>query len=750
VTKAKKLLNVFNNPKNWFNSLKSMVALLMALVLFVFALWLLCKCGALVISFFHPDNQIVIMPFETADSSKSPAQALLASRFRSMAKRSVEPPAGYGIFSLPMLDSSVTDSTKITNALKDFDNVTFKIKDVDFVGLIKSFDSVLSPYSYEVKGSVTQNTISTLVTAQLTFKNKVLGVWESEISGTQTGDQALRQACDDLAYEITYDLMTKPELSKFGIKSAGDFNNWQSLKSYVEGLSAFKTYQTTHDTNQLAAAYTNFNTLVCFQPESRLGLYFRGLVQSERRKELESVADFQKLQRVIKKEVADKSGANLSKEDRVSRMKVCYEAQLNEATSLLKTYEEGDGPKAILILKSLVAEINEKIVNDKKATDIKQKQASTLTPDERKFSTDENALSEDERSFYSKLLILANAQLAYSHGTFISYLKDTGLQEITDEVNSHKEAFDRAIKAAEEGKQILSTNQITAEMQELEFRICNAKGYGVYRYAFFDAFKGKDTTESDEIYRRDCVTASEILERAQDLRPDHYEVLQNLGMIFNDERFDPAGNYLMRAKELFESTMRFVPDDYYQYEQLAETHLRLATLQNDDRDKCVAEITQGLANIELAMAKRAPVFSQSAFVERSKLLFLAWTVSTNRDGVEADAALRGFISAVRKTQNCVKHDEFNKQYSKLLGAIFESRGDTATKLIPIVTDLNDYYTVLQKLNPKAVDTSIVQTLKNKLAAIEARIPSPPPKDDPSSVAAVNLKKSIETLDSIVK
>lgn len=711
----------------------------MAVVLFVFALWLLCKCGTLVISFFHPDNKIVIMPFEAADSSKSPAQSLLASRFRSMAKRSFEPPTGYGIFSLPMLASSVTDSTKITNALKDFDNVTFKIKDVDFIGLIKSFDSVLSPYSYEVKGSVTQNTISTLVTAQLTFKAKVLGVWESEISGTQTGDQALRQACDDLAYEITYDLMTKPELSKFGIKSAGDFNNWQSLKSYVEGLSAFKTYQTTHDTNQLAAAYTNFNTLIFFQPESRLGLYFRGLVQSERRKELESVADFQKLQRVIKKELEDKSGASLSKEDRISRMKVRYEAQLNEATSLLKTYDEDDGPKAISMLNSLVKEIGEKIAQDKKATEIK-----------RKFDIDENTLSDDERNFYSKLLILANAQLAYSHGTLISYLRDTGLQQITAEVKSHKEAFDRAIKAAEEGKDNLPTNQITSEMQELEFRIYNAEGYGIYRYAFFDAFNGKNATESDEIYCRDCLNASEVLGRAQDLRPDHYEVLQNLGMIFNDERFDPAGNYLMRAKELFESTTRFVPDDYYQYEQLAEIHLRLATLQNDDRDKCVAEINQGQADIELAMTKRAPVFSQSAFVGRSKLSFLAWTVSTNQDGIEADSALRAFISAVRKTQKCVKHDEFNKQYSKLLGAVIENRGDAAAKLIPVVTDLNDYYAVMKKLNPTAIDKSIVQTLKSKLTAIEAKLPSTLPKDDPSMVAAANLRKLIETLDSIVK
>jgi hypothetical protein len=730
-----------------------MVALLIAVVLLVFALWLLCKCGTLVISYFHPDNKIVIMPFEAAEPVKSSAQALLASRFRSMAKRSVEPPAGYGIFSLPMLDSSVTDSTKITNALKDFDNVTFKIKDVDFLGMIKSFDSALSPYTYEVKGSITQNSISTLVTAQLTFKDKVLGVWESEISGTQTGDQSLRQACDDLAYEITYDLMTKPELSNFGIKSAGDYNNWQSLKSYVEGLSAFKSYQTTHDTNQLAAAYTNFNTLVYLQPESRLGLYFRGLVQSERRKELESVADFQKLQRVIKKELAETSRTNLSKEDRVSRTKVCFEAQLNEATSLLKTYEQDDAEKAIATLDNLVKEISQKSADDETAKIIKQKMAvdkTSLTADEQKFFQEEHALSDDERSFYSKLLILSLAQLAYSHGTFLSYLRDAGFQQITDDVKSHHESFDRAIKAAEDGKKRLPTNQITAEMQELEFRICNAKGYGIYRYAFFDAFNGKDANEAENIYRRDCDNASEILGRAQDLRPDHYEVLQNLGMIFNDARFDPNGAYLMRAKDLFESTTRFIPDDYYQYEQLAKIHLRLANLENDDRDKCIAEINQGLTNVALAVEKRKPVFSQSALVGRSKLLFLAWTVSTNRDGPEADSALKAFIAAVRKTRNCVKRDDFNQQYADLLRSIVASRGDSAAKLIPIVTDINTYYGALKNLKPTAIDSALVQTLKDKCTAIESKIPSTTPKTDPSLVDIASLKQLIATLDSNVK
>jgi hypothetical protein len=727
-----------------------MVALLIAVVLLVFALWLLCKCGTLVISYFHPDNKIVIMPFEAAEPMKSSAQALLASRFRSMAKRSVEPPAGYGIFSLPMLDSSVTDSTKITNALKDFDNVTFKIKDVDFLGMIKSFDSALSPYAYEVKGSITQNSISTLITAQLTFKDKALGVWESEISGTQTGDQSLRQACDDLAYEITYDLMTKPELSNFGIKSVGDFNNWQSLKSYVEGLSAFKTYQATHDTNQLAAAYTNFNTLVYFQPESRLGLYFRGLVQSERRKELESVADFQKLQRVIKKELTETSRTNLSKEDRISRTKVCYEAQLNEATSLLKTYEQDDAEKAISTLDNLVKEISRKIADDETTKIIKQKMSAYKTPltaDEQKFLQEERALSEDERNFYSKLLILSLAQLAYSHGTFLSYLRDAGLQQITNDVKNHYESFDRAIKAAEDGKLRLPTNQITAEMQELEFRICNAKGYGIYRYAFFDAFNGKDANEAEKIYRKDCDNASEILGRAQDLRPDHYEVLQNLGMIFNDARFDPAGAYLMRAKELFESTTRFIPDDYYQYEQLAKIHLRLATLENDDRDKCIAEINQGLTNVALAVEKRKPVFSQSALVGRSKLLFLAWTVSTNRDGPDADLALKAFIAAVRKTPNCVTRDDFNQQYADLLRSVVVSRGDAAAKLIPIVTDINTYYGVLKKLKPTAIDSALVQTLKDKCNAIESRIPSNTPKTDPSLVEIANLKQLIVTLDS---
>jgi hypothetical protein len=647
-----------------------MISALISFVLAIFAGWLLYKSVFQLYTIFRPFNQIIVMPFQGADSIKSTSQALLTSRFRSMAKRSSEPPAGYGVFSLPMLNSNIADSDTITNAFQNLDKVTFKIKDVDVGALFRAFDDILSPYSYELRGTVTQTSESTLITARLVCREKIYASWEAESRGGP-GDALITQTLDDLVYQVTYDLMTREDMKKFGVPRSDAFANWQGLKNYVEGLSAFKTYQTTHDTNQLLSAYKSFDKLVYYQPDSRLGLYFRGLVESERRREAEAVSDFERLKRLME----PKSTSPTDKSKLNSPSDFYLEAKLNEATSRLKFYRTEEGLKAIKTLKEIIQTVEGEIES-------KLGENISVTKNDKKKAAD----IADKNVFLVKMLILTHAQLGYSYGTMLSFLKDEGTSANDPKVQGYSAQFEDSISNANCWLDALSQKDRDSGGQEMEFRILNAEGYGRYRLAFFNTVVTNGLQTLEEKYQNECDRAAKILEQARDLRPDHYEVLQNLGMIYADEKFDPDGNRLARAKELFDTTVSFIPDDYYQYEQLAVIHLRLAEINEDDADRAAAELQLGIKNAELASEKRKPAYSESVLIVESKLRLLAWSLKDKADNTEAGEALKAFRIMINKKPRSVRDVKLASQYIAFLNDMASFRTQSAFKLIPIVHD----------------------------------------------------------------
>jgi hypothetical protein len=52
-----------------------------------------------------------------------------------------------------------------------------------------------------------------------------------------------------------------------------------------------------------------------------------------------------------------------------------------------------------------------------------------------------------------------------------------------------------------------------------------------------------------------------------------------MAMIYDDETFDPSGQFMGEAELLYEQTKRFVPLDYYQYERLARIYWRRTKAQ---------------------------------------------------------------------------------------------------------------------------------------------------------------------------
>lgn len=477
------------------------------------------------------------------------------------------------------------------------------------------------------------------------------------------------------------------------------------------------------------AAYVAFDRLVLNDSDKSLGLYFRGLVLSEKRKEAQAVDDFERLQRLLQQEYDKLQSTGDSQplfeapmEGKALWLKqTLYEAKLNEATSRLKLYNWPAGEKAVETLKELIAAIqkdlhseiqlqaaltaNEDLTsaetalkaaeddlakipkrdppdeNDLLKTAQKKRQKAEATKRE-KMKALNNAWRNVSRSriYLSKLLVLCEAQLGYTHATILSFLRDEGFASGDNLVQEHIVDKDKSFEKAENGYRMLASAEQWGERErrDARFRISNARGYGRYRHAYFRRQVAADERK-EETFKSDCADAIKDLEEARENRPDHYEVLQNLGMIYTDGDYD-SGDFLQKAQDLFELTKRYVPDDYYQYEQLALIHWRRANVsQNSSQIKI--EIDAGRKDALTALDKRAPGVSSSALRHLSRFAFKEWQQSKSLDNKEAIEAFQAFKNAAPWY---VMNADFFRDYKALLDAIAGLREKSATGLVEVV------------------------------------------------------------------
>jgi hypothetical protein len=98
-------------------------------------------------------------------------------------------------------------------------------------------------------------------------------------------------------------------------------------------------------------------------------------------------------------------------------------------------------------------------------------------------------------------------------------------------------------------------------------------------------------------------------------------VLQNLGTIYADDRYDHNGDFLNIAQSLFEQTKALVPRDYYQYEKLAVIHRRKAQILLVSGN-VINEIANGQEEANNALKYRPN--SRTALIESARLAGLSW------------------------------------------------------------------------------------------------------------------------------
>jgi hypothetical protein len=214
----------------------------------------------------------------------------------------------------------------------------------------------------------------------------------------------------------------------------------------------------------------------------------------------------------------------------------------------------------------------------------------------------------------------------------------------------------------------------------------NADGYARFRYAQH----GSD----DRQFREQSETALAKLIEAQTARPNEYTIMQNMGLIYGDPRYDPEGEELDAARALFARSLEIKSRDYYGHQKLATLAIRQAYergVEFFNLDATKAAITQ---------AEKAREFRPgdgTIFTLLAQLYTLKWSKTTGADQQEAASLVEAaLVLAERGDRASAFHiwtaqlqwqlarirasstkEEFDKAEAKLLAALHRAKADAA-------------------------------------------------------------------------
>jgi hypothetical protein len=109
------------------------------------------------------------------------------------------------------------------------------------------------------------------------------------------------------------------------------------------------------------------------------------------------------------------------------------------------------------------------------------------------------------------------------------------------------------------------------EKKRLESLLLSAEGYGIFRGAQLALPNTKDGNKS---FVAACDRAVEKLREADAKQPGQYAVLQDLGIILGDPRYDAGNRRIGEARRYFERAYQIKPNDYFSPQSLAVLAVR--------------------------------------------------------------------------------------------------------------------------------------------------------------------------------
>jgi hypothetical protein len=480
-------------------------------------------------------------------------------------------PSGYGFLDFPSIVVPGAVQARASGLAQQLENLHLKVQDVDVNSVVKVLREIFRPPETQFTGTLRELPDAVEISCQLLYGKRIKASWRS-LRAKQAGkeEQVIDTLLDDIIFQFLYDLPRLEALKPWRVGANADklapagldqsnsaapyrFPNWQAMEALVSGLESLTLYQHALDHSFLVRAQEQLQRLQVVAPEYALGLYFYGIALTEDRKEVEAAELFRQV-------------ASLPQVDE----SIGFYARLQEAGARLRRYDPEEAEVAGRLLTKLISDITERLPT----------------------------APADMRQNYEQLLALADAQLGYTYGTLI-VLTSHSYPTADGEVTTAQTLHDLAEEELQEAESIVDKHPEweSSHANEVRFRILNARGYSLFRYA---QRPGLDPAD----FRDECELAIATLTQARHKRPNHYEVLQNLAMIYDDERYDPEGNYLSLAEGLYKQTVLFVPQDYYQYERLARIAFRRMTAPAQPDEQARSHAQAGLKYLDQALQLR--------------------------------------------------------------------------------------------------------------------------------------------------
>lgn len=492
-----------------------------------------------------------------------------------------------------------TDQILQTPLLESLKDVEFKVGGVDVGGIVKNLAKMLTPSPTTITGTLMtySDSISLTIVLHDPSSSAPDKFWTVTSLANGTLSEPSRKAVvesliDRSLFKIAVDLRKDRATTDDSQPNTGD-----ELADLHLGRRHLDEYYRTGSDDQLKHALEHFRELAKKRPHYIDGLMLLGAALHENRQAEEAVATFDQIVKRVRPRAAAPG------EDQFRFQRQLFDAWFMQGSANLFRYEWDSALAAIADFSNLSAEIGTVLL--------------------------QKVDNPDHERYCQMMQVRAELEASHAYGHLLAYLRDSSRAQNDKLASSLKlpkgriagDSYEMRLKLADAcHKKAADIRAKVAPRLEklddqwrtdLEAHLSEVSGYADYRQAYWVA------PGHDDEYRKKCTQAIQSLKVAEQVRiSDYYALLQNLGMIYLDRRYDPSGELLSVAEKYFKKSVALKPSDYYGNEQLATAAARRAAHSGDDERNTAVATGIELMGAAIAARPNCDTCRQTAFVIR--------------------------------------------------------------------------------------------------------------------------------------
>lgn len=652
----------------------SILAVLIGALCVVLGGWILLLRSEGFVDFLWP--RTLSIGQVTIDGKESKVHAeLLRARFDHRFRRPASIPSDTGFLEVATLDAPELFRQKGLDG--GVSGVNVQVSGVDVTKIVQFVNELAKPAEWLVEGDFQTRSDRALLALRLRRGPRVIRTWYLDRVKGQSEEQStlLEKLSDDAIFQLVYDFWNAPEsdadLAKwreviprpqaaqyFDPKTGRNdipFPSAAAVAAYYGAQGALGRYYAQGDWKDLAVALEELRTLRVQMPEFVDGLELLGIALAEKREEGEAIHVYEHLGSLLEKQGGH--GPSLRRRQlsiallkatakaKLFRWQSAHEAvrELTDLAEQLRTECEGAPEKERVACRELLAHCMVQLaytyalyLDYLTHHTITEVFGSEEAPDRMKISEAERKDLGPDSDKARPVVIKKVTQIANLHRRW--------LREADEERRKLENLWNALGDKLADG---------TRRKGELRSRLFLAAGYGSYRMAEWErpqadpepkvfekleeiekpatAEKLEDFRTFEPIEKLEKATFEALLENAKkELRkadarhPNHYAVLQLLGLVYSDPRDKEAD--LSVAEQYFERAIRANPFDYGGHELLASILLRRVANRGIEWGS-QETIKKGLKEAEEAIWLRD--FSYTAHLRHAEFQAMLLVLETN-------------------------------------------------------------------------------------------------------------------------